>query len=161
MPQETYPVDPVAALAGMVVNRESGGARGRYECSEDLSPGRFAEYYPTDGKLRAPQGTTFTRPTGVVPYQSSLPPGGYVAGEHQVQVIRRGQVWCEYGGTAPAAETAVNVMHSSTIATDRGKVTASATSASAGVEISALEGAICVKVNTTLGLALIELNLPA
>jgi hypothetical protein len=155
----SYSEDPVAALAGLVVERIS--MRGRYENSEDLEAGRLAEFHPTDGKLRLPQGTTLTRLIGGVPYNSSLPPGGYTAGDYQVPVLRRGQMWVTYGGTAPAAETAVNVMHSSTIATDRGKVTASATSVVAGSEISAVEGLRCVKVDTGLGIALVEFNLPA
>lgn len=158
MPQSTYSLDPAAATAGQVVQR--GAMRGRYECSEDLPAGRLAEYH-TDGKLRLPQGTTLTRPMGGVPYNPSIAPGGYTAGTEMVPVLRRGQMWVEYAGTTPSAETAVNVMHSSTTATNRGKVTASATSTSAGSEITAVAGLICVKVDTATGLALVEFNLPA
>lgn len=163
MPQTSYPLDPVAALAGLVVERIS--QRGRYECSEDLPPGRLTAFNPATGQLRLPQSTTLARVIGGVPYQSSLPVGGYKAGEHMVAALRRGQIWLQYAGTAPAAETAVNVMHASDDtagnAQHRGKVTASATATTAGAEISAIEGLVCVKVDTALGLALCELNLPA
>ena len=158
--QTVYSLDMPKALAGQVVDRQPGGMRGRYEASETLTAGRIAEYH-TDGKLRHPQGTTFTRPQGAVPFIATKPSSQYAADGSIVPTLRKGLVWLEYGGTAPSAETAVNVMHSSTIATDRGKVTGSATSAVAGSEVTAIEGIRCVEVDTTLGLALCELNLPA
>jgi len=157
MPQNTYPLDPVAALAGMVVYRAPGGQRGRYECSEDLPQGRIAEF--ASGALRLPQSAS-PNLHGAVPYNSSLPAGGYKAGAYMVPALRRGQIWLEYAGTAPSAEGPVNVMTSTTIATHRGKVTASSVSGTSGSEIVALAGAVCVKVDTSLGLALVELNLP-
>lgn len=160
MPQTTYPLDPVAALAGMVV--EKGRMRGRFECSETLNPGRLVEKH-TDGKLRQCQtASALGNLVGAVPYSPHMTVGGYTAGFAQVPVLRTGQIWIEYVGTAPTTEQVVNISSSSTIATDRGKVTASAPSATVGVEIYAPpNGALkCTKVDTTLGLALVELNLP-
>lgn len=160
MPQTSYPLDPVVALAGMVTYRAPGGQRGRYECSEDLPQGRIAEFDAATSKLRLPQSAA-PKLLGGVPFDSSLPAGGYLAGAHMVPALRRGQMWIEYAGTAPSPESAVNVMTSTTIATNRGKVTGSAVSGTSGSEIVALPGAVCVKVDTGLGIALIDLNLPA
>jgi hypothetical protein len=52
-------------------------------------------------------------------------------------------------------------MSSSTIATHRGKDTGDAANATAGTEIYAVPGTAVVKVDTALGLALVEFNLPA
>ena len=75
-------------------------------------------------------------------------------------------MWVEYAGTAPAVEAKPNIMHASTNdggnAQHRGKVTSSATSSSAGAEISAApDGIVVIKVDSDLGLALCEFNLPA
>lgn len=164
MPQTTYNLDPQVALAGLM--HEKGRMRGRYQSSEALSPGRIVEF--NAGALRLPQGAT-PNFLGAVAYSSviapqalggGVSPGSYASGD-QVPVMRTGQIWLEYTGTVPTAETAVNVSCSSTLATNRGKVTASAPSASAGVEVVAVEGLRCVAVDTTLGLALCELNFPA
>lgn len=163
MPQTTYNFDPKAALAGQIV--EKGRMRGRYECSEDLNPGELVELH-TDGKLRRLQGTTLGKIIGAVPYRADLPPGGYKAGEHMVAVLRTGQIWLKYSGTAPAVEAKPNVRHASTDgdsqAAFRGNVTATATDTDAGQEISAgPEGLHVVKVDTATSLALVELNFPA
>lgn len=167
MPQTTYSLDHAAAVAGQLVDRGDGSRmRGRYENSEDLNFGRIVELH-TDGKLRHPQTAGAAgKLMGGVPYNASLPPTsagvyGYKAGEHLVPVMRKGSMWVEYVGTAPTAETQAKVKSSSTIATDRGKVTGDATSAGAGVEVYALEGAHVIKVDTATGLALVEFNLPA
>lgn len=163
MPQTTYPFDPPRALAGSIVSRGGpSGFRGRYEANEDLAAGLICEYDAASGKLRLPQTAGASgKLLGGVPYTADMPNGGYKAAVSMVPVLRRGQMWCQYAGTAPSAETAVNVKSSSTIATDRGKVTADATSATAGSEVYALPGCVCIDVDTTLGLALIEFNLPA
>lgn len=161
--QQTYPNDNQASIAGMVVSKEV--MRGRYECSEDLAPGRIAEYEPTAGKLRLPQTALLPRPIGGVPYNSSLPPGGYLSGAFQVPVLRVGTMWIEYTGTAPTPESPVNVCN----ATDdslsnkqhRGKVTASATATTVGAEITAVQGLRAIKVDTVNLLCLVEFNLPA
>lgn len=162
MPQTSYSLDHSAAIAGQVV--ESRGKRGRYECSEDLNFGRLVEL--SSGQLRQPQATTLGTIIGGIGYNASLPPGGYKSGEFQVPVQRRAQMWIEYTGTAPTAESKPNICHASSDvssnAQHRGKVTGSATSAVAGAEVSAApEGIWVVKVDTALSLALVELNLPA
>lgn len=170
MPQSSYSLYHAAAIAGQVVDGVlQRGVRGRYECSEDLNFGRILELH-TDGLLRQPQTAgAVGKLMGGLPYNPSLPPSnvagtyvnGYANGQHMVPVFRKGQMWIEYTGTAPVVEKPVNVMSSSTIATHRGKVTSDAPSASAGVEIYAMPGTACVKVDATLLLALVEFNLPA
>lgn len=169
MGQTTYTIDHDAAVAGQIASNDDGhGTRGRYECSENLNFGTIVELH-TDGKLRAPQTAGASgKLLGAVAYNPVLPPVnvagtwiyGYSAGSFMVPVFRRGQIWLEYVGTAPTVEGPVNVMSSSTVATDRGKVTGDATSAVAGSEIYALAGAVCIEVNAALGLALVEFNLP-
>lgn len=166
MPQTSYAQYHDAAIAGQVVEGiESRGQRGRYECSENLNFGRLVELH-TDGKLREPQGTTTSmKIVGGVAYNPSLPPGGYLAGSFMVPAFRRGQMWVPYTGTTPTVEATFNIRHASddsnSEAQHRGKVTATATSTTAGSEIQAAPaGMACIKVNTTLGLALIEFNLP-
>lgn len=159
MPQTVYNLDHAAAIAGQVV--EERGNRGRYDCSEDLNFGRIVELH-TDGKIRHPATATAAgKLLGAIKYAASLPPGGYTANSFQVPVLRRGQVWIEYTGTPPVVEAQAKVMSSSTVATHRGKVTGDAANATSGTEIYALEGAVTVKVDTTLSLALVEFNLPA
>ena len=156
--QTTYSLDLDRATAGQIVYRAPGGMRGRYEPSEALPPGRLVEY--SGGNLRLPQATTLGSVVGGTPYIATRQTSIFGVGEGPVPALRRGLMWVEYGGTAPTPESAVNIMHSSTIATDRGKVTASAVSAVAGSEVSAFANARCVEVDTSLGLALIDLNLP-
>jgi hypothetical protein len=170
MPQTTYSNYHAAAIAGQVVDgMVPRGQRGRYECSEDLNFGRVLELH-TDGTLRQPQTAGAAgKLMGGLPYNPSLPPSnvagsyvnGYANGQHMVPVLRKGQMWIEYTGTAPAVETQAKVMSSSTIPTHRGKVTGDATSAGAGVEIYAMPGTVVVKIDATLSLALVEFNLPA
>jgi hypothetical protein len=163
MPQTSYSIDHAEAIAGQVVDAPytNRGVRGRYETSEDLNFGRIVELH-TDGKLRHPQTAGAAgKLLGGVMYNSALPPGGYtLSNNFMVPVMRKGQMWIEYAGTAPGVETQAKVKSSSTVATDRGKVTGDAANATAGTEIYALEGAQVIKVNTTLGLALVEFNLP-
>ncbi len=166
MPQTSYSIYHAASIAGQVQSQgDEGSKRGRYECSENLNFGRLVEKH-TDGKLREPQGTTTAMTiVGGVAYNESLPPGGYLAGQHMVPVFRKGQMWVEYTGTAPTPELTFNIRHASddtnSEAQHRGKITLTATSATAGQEITAAPtGMVCVKVDTATSLALVEFNLP-
>lgn len=167
MPQTSYSQDHVAAIAGQLVDRGDGSkARGRYECSESIGFGLIPELH-TDGKLRLPQTAgAVGKLMGGVAYNASLPPRddgsyGYQAGDFQVPVQRRCSMWIQYTGTAPGVETQAKVSSSSTVATNRGKVTGDAANATAGTEIYAMPGTNVIKVDTATGLALVEFNLPA
>jgi hypothetical protein len=166
MPQTSYSLDHAAAIAGQLVDRGDGSRmRGRYVASEALNFGRILELH-TDGKLRHPATAGAAgKLMGGCAYNASLPPTaagvyGYQA-DDVVPVLRKGQMWVEYTGTAPTVEKKASVMSSSTVATHRGKVTGDAENATAGTEIYGLEGAHVVKVDTALSLALVEFNLPA
>lgn len=168
MPQTNYPLDIGAACAGQVVTAATWS--GRYQCSEDLPFGRVVALF-TDGQLRLPRHGD--KMIGVVPYRAAMPNGGFKAGDI-VSVLRKGQIWVESAGAAPVS-TALqtpNVKASTTIATDRGKVTSDATSASAGVEVdAATNGVETVKTQasnsgafsfvTNLALALLNVDFPA
>ncbi len=143
MPQLNYNLDIAAACAGQVVEGEHYS--GRYECSEDLPFGRVVALH-TDGKLRLPRHGD--KLAGVTPYRAAMPNGGYKSGD-VLAVLREGQIWVETAGTAPlvTALQSPHVMASTTTATDRGKLTSDATSASSGSEIDAMPAAAaCIKV---------------
>lgn len=158
MPQTEYKLDMTPVFVGQVVDRRR--MSGAFECSEDIPFGRVVELH-TDGKWRLPQGTTLGKYRAIAQYNSSYPPGGYKAGD-QVAFLREGAVWAEYdGGGSPDPTAAINVRHSSTVETHRGKVTASATSATAGSEISALGGAEFQRKDAGSSMALLIVNFAA
>lgn len=156
-PQTTYTLDETAAIAGQVV--EARSYAGRYDCSEAILPG-LAVALHTDGKLRLPRHSD--KILGIAPYRAALPAGGYATGD-RIAVVRSGQVWCVTGGSAQPTVTALqkpNIMASTTIATDRGKFTGDASSASAGVEIDvAPNGTEAVKNST--GICLVKFEYPS
>jgi hypothetical protein len=123
-----------------------------------IEAGRLVELH-TDGKVRVPQGTSLTKPVGIAVYRDTDLPGGYPAGA-MVTIMRKGRVYAQITGSAPGELVAANVNHSSTTATDRGKLTTTNTSTTAGSEISAREGLMFVKAGPS-GLGLVELNFPA
>jgi hypothetical protein len=163
MPQTSYPLDLVPAIVGQVVER--GTMSGRYECSEDIPFGRVVELH-TDGKWRLPQGTTIGKVLAVAHYNPSYSSDGYKAGD-QVAFLRSGKVWiANDGGGAPGPATGkMNVRHASTDANSeaqhRGKLTLTATSATAGSEISACNGTEFIKEDTAPTMALCHINFPA
>lgn len=159
--QSTYNSDVSKAVAGQLVER--GEVTGRYQCSEDIPPGRFVELH-SDGKLRLPQGTgaDIAKLVGVAMYRGALEPGAYKAGDY-VPVIRKGKVWCEYVSGATVADlTTAKVYHSSTVDTNRGKVGSAAESGIAGSEIDDVGRAAQFDGNSdaTALIALVSVNLP-
>jgi hypothetical protein len=119
----------------------------------------------SDGTVANPAATTFTKPVGVACFspsnmQPAVPAAGFVykAGD-MVPCLRRGRVYMSYNGGTPATLTQANIKHSSTIATYRGQVTASATSAGAGTEISDPGPVLFVEAGPT-GMWLMEVNFP-
>ncbi len=155
MPQTTYNLDPLKALAGQVVER--GRVCGKYVAAEELPPGRFV-VLNSDEEWELPQDTSLGKVGGVTMYRSAKDPGPYAAGD-QVPVLRAGTIWAESTASTSEPLTSANVRHSSTIATHRGKVTDDAVAAGAGVEISD-PGPVLFYGSTETGLALIELAFP-
>lgn len=158
MPQTTYPADMAPAIVGQIVTREK--MSGRFACVEDIPFGRVVEL-TADG-WRLPQGTTLGKVLAVAPYNPSYPVGGYKAGD-QVAFLRAGKCWVEQdgGGSPDASLGAMNVNHSSTTATNRGKLTASSTSTTTGSEISVCHGTEFVKEDSGATMALVEIEFVA
>ena len=164
MPHTTFSVFPVEAYQGQVEQRADVRS---YRCSEDLAAGVLLELN-TDGTVRAAQGTTTGLPIAGVSIlqtaRSSTAPLAtnvtYKSGDI-VPVLLRGSIWTAFNGGSPVVGAAVNVKHSSTIATFRGYATLTAANSTAGTEITALAGARCEQVNAAGDLVLLAVNLPA
>ena len=163
MAQTTYNRDYAKAVPGMM-SKDAGSFVVSYPAAEDIPPGRIV-VLNSDGKVELPQDTTFTKPVGVSVYspsnmQPAVPAAGFVykSGD-MVPCLRRGRVYADQDGGSPSALTEANVKHSTTVATHRGKVTASATSAGAGTEISDGGPLAFVELGPT-GVWLMEVNYP-
>lgn len=157
MPQTSYSLDRTSAVAGQVV--ESTRVVGRYQAAEEIPPGRFV-VLNTDGKLELPQDASLSKVVGVAMYRSAKAPEAWQVDDY-VPVLRAGVIWCEASGGSPSDLASLNLHHSSTVATNRGKVTASATSDSAGSEISDPGPVTCAQADDVpSGLLLVELAFP-
>lgn len=158
MPQTTYPQDLTPAIVGQIVTREK--MSGRYSCSEDIPFGRVVEL--NAGQWRLPQGTTLNKVLAIAPYNPSYPVGGYKAGD-QIACLREGKIWVEQdgGGTPSADQGPINVNHSSTTATNRGKVTCNATSSTSGAEVDILKGSEVIKEDAGQTMVLLEVDFAA
>lgn len=146
-------------VAGQVHGPADSEQVSAFIASEQIKPGRLLEIVPGTeanetpsvrhaqsalGPLARVAGVSVLRPGKGLP--SSGNPTEYATGD-RVLVIRRGIINVEFVGTAPGAFEALRVSHSSTIATDRGKFTISAASATAGSEVSQ-DLAICRRAGT-------------
>lgn len=137
MPQTTYLLDQVAAVAGQIVAKET--VVGKYAASEDIPPGRLVELH-TDGKLRLYRGG---RCVGVSCYKGAKEPGPWVADDY-VQVLREGVIWADFSGTSSVvteayAFTDAKGRGNSVTATDRGKVTDAVASGTSDAEVYTLQ----------------------
>lgn len=164
MSQTSFSVFPVEALQGQV---EVKGDVRSYRASEDLAAGIFLELN-TDNTVRAAQGTTTGLPLAGVSIlqtaRSSTAPLSanvtYKSGD-MVPVLMKGSIWVAFDGGTPVVGEAVNVKHSSTIATYRGFASKTATDSTAGTEITAVAGARLEQISAAGTLALLTVNLPA
>lgn len=129
MPQQTYSLDTGRALPGQPVDPRV--KVGKYAASEDIPAGRMVALH-TDGTLRLYRSGD--KMLGISIYRSSKDPGTYVAGD-LVPVLREGSIYAEFIGTAATDLVTANISGSTTIATDRGKLTDAAVSAVAGTEV--------------------------
>lgn len=155
MPQTTYSLDHVEAVAGQCVSKER--VVGQYAASEEIPPGRLVELH-TDNTLRLFRGG---KCVGVSMYRSAKEPGAWAIDDY-VPVLREGLIWADFDGTAASAADLAdaNVWGPDTTATKRGKITqASATSAS-DAQIYAAGGVKFYGTPTgNTGLALVEVGL--
>jgi hypothetical protein len=85
----------------------------------------------------------------------------YQVGE-MVPVLMRGTIWAEWKGTTQTALGTPNVYHSSTIATDRGKLTDAGTSGTVGSEVSTVGSQVRVRRASpgTGSIILVDVNFP-
>lgn len=161
--QTSYSLVPVKAAAGLPGDNMVDSHVENYPASEVIPFGMVVEVVA--GKVRIPSSTTLGKSPGVsLRWASAVTPIGGAEGSYQigemVPVMRKGKVWAQFSGGTQVAFTAANVNHSSTVATNRGKVSASATSVVAGSEVSAKPGFMFLETSSVSGLALVEVNFP-
>lgn len=169
--QTSYTTDNAQALPGMIADSNTPQDIQVFFAAEAMPAGVLVTLVPGTNTVELPKSTSSTvNPlAGVTVFQESDVPGGYAVGA-PVPVMRKGKIWTNYHGTAPANLIAPNLMHASDNTGSelafRGFVTATATSTSAGVEITALAGGVVARndaaqLDATDGLIVLELNLPA
>lgn len=164
-PQTSFSEFAAEAFAGQQADVQDSFIAS-YICSEDVPAGRVLELN-TDGTVRTAQGTGAGLPLAGVSVlktaASSTAPlatnVSYKSGD-VVAVMRRGRIWAAFNGGSPNPGDSLNVKHSSTVATHRGKVTGTTTSSSSGVEIANAYVQL-QKLNSAGDLALIDVNYPA
>ncbi len=156
MPQTTYSLDHVAAVAGQVVSKDR--TVGKYAAAEEIPPGRLV-VLNSDGALELPQDTTLAKAVGVSMYRDAKEPGPWAVGDF-VPVLRQGVIWAEFSGGTAADLAEANVKHSSTISTHRGKFSASSVSSGTGTEISDPGPCLFYSAEGPTGLAQVECAFP-
>lgn len=140
MSQLVYNRNLTTAVPGLMAEDDDGYVVS-YPAAEDIPPGRIV-VLNSDGAVELPQDTTFSKPVGISVFSptnqmTAIPSAGFVyAAGDMVPVLRRGRCWASYQGGSPATLTQATVNHSSTVATHRGKLSASVTSGGVGTEIS-------------------------
>lgn len=155
-----------------------------FPAAEVINPGRAVELASDGVSVQQVQGTSAAEDGGTHIYKRILgfavlrtaregagavgvtPYGvggvAYQLGE-LVPVLSRGRIYAEWKGTTQVAfSQSLKVYHSSTVSTDRGKVTDAALSTTAGSEVSYLGQAIQTRytVLNTGPVVLIDVNLP-
>jgi len=155
--QLTFTQDPKIGTPGQIQDAESSQIVSLV-AAVDLLPGRVVEV-DSNNRINYPSSTTLGRVAGITCYVAGALPGSWKAGD-QVPVLRKGRIFAEFSGGTQGNLVAANVNHSSTIATNRGKVSTSATSATAGSEVSALGPCVLVRPVADTSMCIVELNLP-
>jgi hypothetical protein len=120
----------------------------------------------TDGTIR--RYRTGDKMLGVSLARNTRESGSYAEGDsatwkqyEEVPVARKGLLWAQFeSNAASVALLAANLHGSTTVATDRGKFTSRATSASAGAEVDATTALFWRIAASSATQCLVELNLP-
>jgi len=147
-----------------------------YPAAEVIQPGRVLEIASDGLSVQQVQATGNQAPNmmglsvlitaressgafGITPYGVGGPQ--YNIGD-TVPVLMRGRMYAEWKGTTQTAWGVPNVYHSSTIATDRGKLTDATASGTAGSEISTTGHQIRVRqaLPGSGNIVLVDINLP-
>lgn len=161
MSQTTYSLTPTVALAGQladngphdIVSLPAGGT---------IPAGSLVIF--SAGTVILPNAATLASVVGVALWKADKEAESDYAQYDMVPVLRTGRVYARFSGGTDTAYLQARVNHPSTGATAstvQGVFTASATSATAGTEISVVPGAIWFREQTSSTLCLVELNLNA
>lgn len=153
MPQTTYNLDLVNAIAGQVVSSKETLIVGRYQASEQIEAGRMVELH-TDGKLRKFRGG---KKVGIATYRGPKEPGPWEVDDY-VPVLRDGTIWAA-AVDAGADLTDANFSYKDTTTADRGKATAAKASSAADAQV--YDGGPCKFIGSASGLALLECKFSA
>lgn len=156
--QTTFNINPVGFLSGMYYEQFPHDVVS-YPCAEAIPPGRLVELNTAGTAVQLVQGGAGVKPLGVSVYKDSREPGVFAIGE-VIAILRKGRIWADYSGGTKAALSAVNVKNSTTIATDRGKFSETATSTTTGAEITLVPGTVLYNTDGDTNTCLVELNLP-
>lgn len=175
--QLTVSLFPAEAQPGMVAD-DGFVDSGDYIASEVIQPGRAVEIVPSNTddvpKIRMVQttGSSAVPMLGVATLDTAREnPGSanlstYVGGAayqpgDMVRVLKRGRIYMEWKGTTQALGV-MNIYHSSTTATDRGKLTDASAASTSGAEISVGPSWVSVQkiLPGTGTIALVNLNGP-
>lgn len=171
--QLTYSLFPVQAdpgqLADNTVNRIVS-----YVAAEQIFPGRGLEIASDGASVQQVQQTSSTlnligfsvlldvrEGLGADNFGTAVGGAVYAAGD-LVAVLRKGSMFLEWKGTTQSVGLKPNMYHSSTITTDRGKVTDANTATTGGAEITACPSWVQLvsKLPGTGNIALVEVNAP-
>ena len=172
--QLTYSNLPAIAAPGMISDLVIPTIKS-FIAAEQIFPGRLLEL-ATDGvSCQQVQDTGSGVPSKVLGFSVLLTAreglgavgvaanGGAVFNIGDVvPVLQRGALYAEWKGTTQTAYSMPNVYHSSTIATDRGKLTDAGTNAGAGTEVSNTGNQIKLRAALpgTGNIVLVDVNLP-
>lgn len=174
--QLTYPMFPAFALAGQLADLAYNEIV-TFPAAEVINPGRLLEMAADGLSVQQVQQTGATlNPVGVAILQTAREGSGAVGIQpygvqgptynigDPVPVLMRGRIYAAWSGTlqTPFTVTLLNVFHSSTIATNRGIFTDTATSAGAGVEITLVPRSVRNRqaLAGSGSIVLLDLNLP-
>jgi hypothetical protein len=177
--QLSYSVFAPIADPGMLADNEVVHIESRV-AAEAINPGRLLQIAADNKSVQQVQGTRADTTTATPSYGFSLlltaregvgnansggTGGGVYNPGDMVPVLKRGALYAEWKGTTQQVGNSalVNVYQSSTIATDRGKITDAAASQGAGTEIGPAGNRIMARqwgLANTGNVIMIDVNYP-
>lgn len=172
--QQTYTQFPAFAQPGQLADLAYNEIVS-FPAAEVINPGRCVELAADGLSVQQTQQTSTTfAPVGISIERTAREGAGavgvtaygiggpaYQIGE-MVPVLMRGRIYAEWSGTTQTAFGMPNAYHSSTVATNRGKLTDTATSSGAGTEVANAGHSIRVRqaLPGTGNIVLVDINLP-
>lgn len=172
--QVSYSLYPAVGVPGMLADNEVNHIVS-FQAAETINPGRAVELAADGVSVQQVQGTggsaypfmgfaiLLTSREGTGNANTGAAQGGIYSAGDEVPVLRKGSLFAEWKGTTQPAYAVPNVYHSSTIATDRGKITDAGTSAGAGTEVSLCAAAVMTRAALpgTGSVVLVDVNFPS